>query len=289
MRILVVGATGLIGRPVATPLLTDGFDFRLLVRDAHRARSRLGEGFEYVEGDVGDKTSVARAVRGCRGVHVSLAGTGPEDLDRIEGQGTGHIARAAADSGVELLTYLTGSLVHEEYGDKIAEHRAKLAAEEAVSQSGVPFVFFRPTYFMDNLPRHVQGRFAVVLGRPKPLHMVAATDFARMVSRAFGVPNVAKRNLFVHGPEPVTIAQALQVYCALVEPDKRVVTMPLARMRLVDRLVMAGRLRANLELMALLQRLGERGDPAEANRLLGAPTTTVGQWCQRHAASRTAG
>ena len=64
---------------------------------------------------------------------------------------------------------------------------------------------------------------------------------------------------------------------------------PLALMRLVDRLFMAGRLRANLELMALLQRLGERGDPAEANRLLGAPTTTVGQWCQRHAASRTAG
>jgi uncharacterized protein YbjT (DUF2867 family) len=243
MRILVVGATGLIGRPVATQLLSDGFEVRLLVRDAHRARSRLGEGFEYVEGDVGDKTSVARAVRGCRGVHVSLAGTGPEDLDRIEGQGTGHIARAAADSGVELLTYLTGSLVHENYGEKIAEHRAKLAAEEAVSQSGVPFVFFRPTYFMDNLPRHVQGRFAVVPGRPKPLHMVAATDFARMVSRAFQVPDVAERN----------------------------------------------RLRANLEVMALLQRLGERGDPAEANRLLGAPTTTVGQWCERQAASRAAG
>ena len=199
MRILVVGATGLIGRPTATQLLSDGFDVRLLVRDADRARVRLGEGFEYFEGDVGDQASVGRAVRGCDAVHVSLAGAGREDLDRTEGQGTGHVARAAADCGVELLTHLTGSLVHEDYGEEIPEHRAKLAAEEAVSRSGVPFLFFRPTYFMDNLPRHVQGRFAVVLGRPKPLHMVAATDFARMVSRAFQVPDVAKRNLFVHG------------------------------------------------------------------------------------------
>ncbi|HEX2046469.1 MAG TPA: hypothetical protein VHF27_01815 [Acidimicrobiales bacterium] len=33
--------------------------------------------------------------------------------------------------------------------------------------------------------------------------------------------------------------------------------------------------------MALLQRLGEPGDPTEANRLLGAPTTTVREWCER--------
>ena len=116
--------------------------------------------------------------------------------------------------------------------------------------------------------------------------MVAAADFARLVSLAFQVPDAANRDLFVHGPEAVTITEALGLYCSFVEPDKRVVTVPLGLMRPLDRLFMGGALRANLELMGLLQRLGERGDPSEANRLLGALTTTVREWCERRVASR---
>lgn len=63
------------------------------------------------------------------------------------------------------ISYLTGSLVREQYGPKIAEHRAKLAAEQAIQDSGVPYTFFRPTYFTNTLPRHVQGPALVALGR----------------------------------------------------------------------------------------------------------------------------
>jgi uncharacterized protein YbjT (DUF2867 family) len=53
-RILVVGASGLIGAPVARRLLAEGYHVRLLVRDASRARTRLGEDFDYVKGSVTD-------------------------------------------------------------------------------------------------------------------------------------------------------------------------------------------------------------------------------------------
>ena len=119
MRILVIGATGLIGRPVASRLASDGFEVRSLVRDASRAGSRLGPDIEYVEGDVADQDSVERAVQGCDGVHISLAAARREDMERIEHEGNARIAKAAASSGVSLLTYVTGSLVHEEYGAKI--------------------------------------------------------------------------------------------------------------------------------------------------------------------------
>ncbi len=281
MRILVIGGTGLIGEPVARCLVDDGYEVRLLTRDPESARQRLGPDYDYAPGDVEDDAGLARALRGCEGVHLSVAARQRADLDRIEGAGSARVAELAAKHEVCLLTYVSGSLVHEEYGEKLPEHRAKLAAEGAVRGSGVPYVFFRPTYFVDNLPRHVQGGRAVVLGRPRPLHMVAAEDFAAMVSRAFRVPEAWNRDLFVHGPEAVTIADALQLYCSLVDRDKRVTTVPLGVMRIVDRLFMGGKLRANLELMALLERLGEPGDPAEANRLLGTPKTTVREWCER--------
>jgi uncharacterized protein YbjT (DUF2867 family) len=140
---------------------------------------------------------------------------------------------------------------------------------------------------METLPRHVQGRLAIVLGKqPYPLHMVAAGDFARMVSRSFRTPEAANRTFFVHGPEAITIADALRLYCSLVEPGKRVVSMPLGFISVVDALFMRGQLRSTIQLMRVMQRVGERGDPSGANEVLGARTTTLRQWCEKLRAPR---
>jgi len=100
------------------------------------------------------------------------------------------------------------------------------------------------------------------------------------VSRSFRTPEAANRIFFVHGPEAITIPDALRLYCSLVEPGERVVSMPLWFMSIVDALFMRGQLRSTLQLMKAMQRLGEHGDPSEANEMLGAPTTTLRQWCE---------
>jgi uncharacterized protein YbjT (DUF2867 family) len=68
--VLVVGGTGLIGRPVARRLLADGFLVRLLVRSTADARASLGADVDYVQGNVQDAESLDRAARGCVGAHV---------------------------------------------------------------------------------------------------------------------------------------------------------------------------------------------------------------------------
>ena len=120
-RILVVGATGLIGAPVAQRLLAEGHQVRLLVRDTGRASQRLGDGFEYVEGSVTDGGAVDRAVAGMNGVHVILGVEDPAQLEPVEHQGTAAVAAAAARHGLERITYLTGNLVRVDYGPKIAD------------------------------------------------------------------------------------------------------------------------------------------------------------------------
>ena len=261
-------------------MLAEGYNVRLLVRNIERARARLGTDFEYCAGNVEAPDAVKRALEGCVGVHVSLrGGSDPQELDITEHQGTARVAELATQQGVARLTYLSGMLVTEDA--QIPGDRAKYRAEQAIRRSGVPYTIFKPTYFMETLPRHVQGNLAVVLGRqPHPLHMVAAGDFARMVSRSFRMPEAANRVFFVHGPETITIPDALRLYCSLVEPGKRVVSMPLWFMSIVDALFMRGQLRGTLQLMKAMQNLGERGDPSGANEMLGAPTTTLPRWCE---------
>lgn len=92
------------------------------------ARTQLGAEFEYVKGSVTDSAAVERAVQVMDGVHVSLGVDDPSLLEAVEHEGTAAVAASAARHGVGRISYLTVSLVREEYGPKIAEHRTKLAA-----------------------------------------------------------------------------------------------------------------------------------------------------------------
>ena len=286
--ILVIGGTGLLGQIVARQLHDDGFSVRVLVRDANRARRQLGPDFELIVGDIDDGAAITRALDGCSGVHISLASARPEDADRVEHRGTARVAKLAAQHGLARLTYVSGMLVNDAWTDGIAQHQAKLRAEQVIRQSGVAYTILKPTYFMDTLPRHIQGNLAIVLGKqPHAYHMTAAHDFARMVARALRTPEAANREFFVQGPEPITIPDALRLYCTLVEPGKRVIALPLWFMRMIDTMFLQRKLHDTLKLMALMGRVGERGDPTETNRVLGAATTTLRQWCEQQRRHRS--
>jgi uncharacterized protein YbjT (DUF2867 family) len=278
--VLVIGGTGQLGAPVARQLRSDGYRVRLLVRKLPAAPDH-DPALEYVEGDLDDTAALRRALAGCAAVHVSVRG-GPtaEQYERVEHHGAARVAELAALAGVGRLTYVSHMLAAPDAAAPAL--RAKFRAEQAIAASAVPFTIFRPTYFMETLPRQVRGSRAVVLGRqPHRFHLLAARDFGGMVSRALAMPESAGQRLDGHGPQALTIADALGVYCEQLAPGTRVVTRPLWLMAVLDRTVLRGQLRGTLDLMRALQRSGERGDPSQANRLLGAPTTPLLQWCQQ--------
>jgi uncharacterized protein YbjT (DUF2867 family) len=100
--ILVLGATGIVGEPVARRLRQDGFAVRLLTRDVAWARAKFGPEVECLAGEVGDRISLERALDGCAGVHVSLnGGSQRAAMERVElrQQRQGQSDRGAAGHG----------------------------------------------------------------------------------------------------------------------------------------------------------------------------------------------
>lgn len=279
--ILVVGATGTLGAPVVQQLRRDGFSVRALVRDEARARQLLGSEVELVQGEVADTAALCRALEDVHGVHISLQAA-PGKEDDVEHQAVARIAQVAAQQGVTRLSFVSGMYVGLPEANSPAE-TAKAKAEAAIKASGVLYTIFKPTYFMETLPRHIQGGRAVVIGRqPHPLHMIAAEDFAKQVSAAFRTSDAANNTFYNQGPEAHTIEAALRLYCQHLAPDKRVSHAPITLMAMVNRLFMAGRLSRTLHLMRLMQQRGEVGNAAPTDRLLGRPTTTLRGWCEAH-------
>lgn len=283
--ILVVGGTGLIGAPVARQLQAAGHAVRVLTRNPEPAQARFGPGFDVRGGDVEDPRALAAALFGCEGVHLSLDGGRDPDLER---RGMTAIARAARDLGVSQITYLSGATVDPRHA-WYAGTQAKLAAEEALRASGVPFTIFRATFFMESLARYVRdGRASVVGAQPHRWHWVAASDFGRMVARAFETPAAAGQTLTVAGPEALTLREALTRYVALAHPGLAVNTLPLWLAGLFAALSPKGELAARLPFFRYTEQVGESGDPAPANALLGAPRLTLEAWTRQRLAEADA-
>lgn len=271
-RILVLGGTGLLGSFVARQLQADGFQVRIMARDLDKAQGMFGEEFELLAGDVSDLQSLKEAMTGCQGVHISVGGP----VDQVS---AANVAALAPQLGVEQITYVSGSTVAEE-NSWFPMTAQKLAAETAVRESGVPYTIFCPTWPMEQLPRFiVNGQATLVGDKPMPWRWFAAADYGRMMCNAHQSDEALGKRLYVHGPESITMKEALERYCQAFHPEiQAVMVMPIEMARSVAESSGNMMLKFFAELMAYFQQVGEPGDPAEANDLLGAPTVTLDDW-----------
>lgn len=276
--ILVIGGTGMLGQPVSLCLKEAGFQVRIMTRDLQKARKTFDDSFEMVAGDPMDTVCLEEALDGCYGVHINLPA-------EVEQQVAETVSRTASRHGVERISYISGATVAEENRWFPMINR-KFLAEQAIREAGIPYTIFCPTWFMESLPRFVvQGRASVLGKQPHPYHWVAAEDYARMVSTAYGLDAAANQRFIVHGPEAIRMHEALRRYCAVFHPDiKQVSSMPFWLVKLLATLTGNRELKGAGELMSYFEKVGERGNPANANHILGAPSMTLDTWLEKRKA-----
>jgi hypothetical protein len=139
--------------------------------------------------------------------------------------------------------------------------------------------------FMETLPALVRDGKAMVLGKqPTPWHFVAAADYARMVATAYVTPGAVGKTLYVYGPEALTLEQAVEQYRATCVPEAELARVPFWLLSIVA--MFPGRTelrRVGLPIMRYFSQVREIGDSAEADALLGRPTTTLEAWCRARA------
>ena len=281
--ILVIGGTGMLGKPVAQQLKADGFNVRLLARNPEKAQKLLGAGYEIVKGDVDNTAALKEAMIGVDGVHISLKG-GPSDadFDRMDHIATRDIAQAAKELGVGRVTILSAYAVSEEKADT-PESRSKLKGEAALKSSGVPYTIFRASWFMESLPMFIQGKSMSLIGDQKhPLHWIAVKDYARMVAKSYQTDETLNKELYIFGPEAYIMGEAMKIYTSLAAPDVKISPISTKMLSVLGTLTLNTEWKSTATLMTHYERHGEDGSPEEANRLLGKPNTTLSEWSAKH-------
>lgn len=278
-RVLVAGATGRLGKPVALHLQEAGYQVRALTRRAANRGDLERYGIEVVRGDVSEREALVALIKGCDAVYISLRGANDvASYDKSEVQSVANLAWAARECGAERIAYLSGS-GRTAGNEQHFPARIKTECEEALRESGVPHTIFRATHFMESLPIFIRGAAAEVLGKqPHRYHYVAVDDYARMVAKALSEPRAANQTFTIFGPKAYTMHEALRIYLAHTHPGMPIRNPPLPLLRIVAKLTGNRDLKFATQLFAAFAAIGEGGDPGPANALLGAPTTTLEQW-----------
>jgi len=274
-RILIIGATGLLGEPVAFGLREAGFSVRVMARGIGRARTKFPEPFEVVEGDALEVSDVQEALEGCDAVHISI------DHDR-EDECVDQVVEAAEAQGLQRISYISGTTAREE-NRWFPLVDGKMRSEEVIRASGIDYTIFCPGWFMEMLERFVLDGQMIVFGRPKQRwHFVALEDLARMVVEGYRRPEAANKRFYVHGPEALTVLEALESYRRVLRPEIRSIrSIPFWLARVTARISGNTERRKGIEMVSYLERVGESGDATEANSILGAPEITLDEWLRR--------
>ncbi|WP_406283824.1 SDR family oxidoreductase [Embleya sp. NBC_00896] len=199
--ILVTGGTGTLGRLVVPKLRDAGHNVRVLSRTG----GTVQEGVEYVTADLLKNEGVEAAVAGMDTI-LHLAG-GPKGDD----EATRNLVRAAQVAGVRHLVYI--SVIG---ADRVplGYFKAKLGAERAVAESGLPWTTLRAAQF-HQLMLTVMGKMTKMPVVPVPgglrLQPVDARDVAeRMVELTLGEPAGLVPDMV--GPKVYTMGEAIGSY-----------------------------------------------------------------------------
>jgi uncharacterized protein YbjT (DUF2867 family) len=213
-RYLVTGATGNIGSRVVERLLARDEQTRVFVRNGDKATSRYGDRVDVRVGDLADPTALARAVDGVDVVFLVTTGVDLAEKDKL-------VASVAKLAGVRLLVKLSTDDVEQGVGTGVW-HRE---GEAAIRDSGIGFVFVRPSGFMDNFLNWADAiktdgvvRCAAGDGTIPFIH---SDDIAEVAIAAMTNPQYEGLSVPITGPEALSFADMTAKVGAVIGRELR--------------------------------------------------------------------
>jgi len=159
MKVLVTGATGFVGSHLAEALRRRGDEVTALARSASKAAALAPLGVRVVPGDLHDRAALQRAAEGQDVVyHVAgvVAARSEADFMAANRDGTHNLVEALGQTGTGRLVFVSSMAAagptikgRPLRGDEAprpvtAYGRSKLAAEQAVTASALPWTIVRP-------------------------------------------------------------------------------------------------------------------------------------------------
>jgi uncharacterized protein YbjT (DUF2867 family) len=279
MEILIMGATGLVGRPLVQMLLDAGCNVRAVTRNAGKAA--FPAAVRVVVGDPAAPESVAEALEGVDGLFLH---------PRAVGLAAPKLLALAKAAGVRRVVVLSATNVDEALEDQPSRYNGdrNREVEAAAIASGLKWVSLRASYFATNALRSwgtqiaahdtIFGPYAEMAEAP-----IDPADLGEIAARALLTDLYSNRKLELTGPRSITNRE-------MVETIGQVLRRPLRYVEVAPADAEKAMVQQGLDpqfVAALIRRYGTLvGKPAavtgDAAAVLGRPPHSFAEWAMKN-------
>ena len=236
MTILVVGATGTLGRQVVRRALDEGYKVRCMVRSPKRSGFLREWGADLVKANLCRPESLPYALEGIDTV-IDAATARPADAIRpVDWDGKVALIQACKEAGVKRFVFF--SILGAEQYPQVPLMEIKACTEKFLAESGMDYTVLRLSAFLQGLI----GQYAIpilerqtvwVTGEASPVAYMDTQDVAKFAVRALSVPETKNRTFPVVGPRAWGGYEIIRLCERLTEQDAKIARMPSETVRLV--------------------------------------------------------
>jgi uncharacterized protein YbjT (DUF2867 family) len=241
MTLLVVGATGTLGRQVTRRALDEGYQVRCLVRSPRKAAFLKEWGAELVRGDLCDPETLGPALKDVKAV-IDAATARPTDslsIKQVDWEGKVALIKAAQAASVERFIFFS-ILDAEQYPD-VPLMEVKRCTEAFLAESGLNYTILRPCGFLQGLI----GQYAIpilerqavwVMGETSPIAYMDTQDIAKFAIRALTTPETEHQSFPIVGSRAWSSYEIIRLCERLSGQEAKVTRMPINLLRTVRRI-----------------------------------------------------
>jgi uncharacterized protein YbjT (DUF2867 family) len=280
-KVLFIGASGMLGKPVALELLRAGFPVTFLARDVEKMR-KLFPNASVVKGDVFDTASLEAAMAGQEIVYLNLsvAQSSKKNEPQPEREGVSNVIEAGKKASIKRIVYLSSLIKNYEgmNGFHWWAFQIKQAAVNAIKKSGLNYSIFYPSTFMECLDKQMlQGTRIMLAGKSEaPMWFIAAKDYGVQVAWALKKAGDSNQEYIVQGLEPFTSDEAAMVFIENVKSKIKIMKTPLAPLKYLG--IFNQRMNYAYHICEALNKYPEKFESESTWNDLGKPSTTLAEY-----------
>jgi uncharacterized protein YbjT (DUF2867 family) len=207
--VLVAGASGMLGGRVARKLLDRHVAVRAITRVPGKISELAARGAEVVRADLLDPPTLAKACAGVDQIFSTannVLGAGASSPRRVDVAGYRNLVAAAKAAGVHRMVHTSAYGIA---GSGVDFFDIKLAVDEVIRDSGIPWVFLRPSAFLDiwvgmALDQARKGAVMVFGKGDQRCNYVSIEDVATCAVKVLEHRDIMNEEINIGGPSTLT-------------------------------------------------------------------------------------
>ncbi|MBD2514627.1 SDR family oxidoreductase [Nostoc sp. FACHB-973] len=238
MTLLIVGATGTLGRQVARRAIDEGYKVRCLVRSTKKAAFLKEWGAELVSGSLRYPDTLAEALEGVTQVidASTSRATDSQSIKQVDWDGKVALIQAAKAAGVERFIFF--SILDADKYPEVPLMEIKRCTELFLIESGLNYTILRLAGFMQGLIGQygipiLEAQPVWVTGQSSPIAYMDTQDIAKFAIRALSVPETENQAFPVVGTRAWSAEEIINLCERLSGKEARVTRMPINLLRAV--------------------------------------------------------